>query len=95
MEFDKECDARNLNCPLPILRCKKSLSEIESAQILKIMATDPGAVKDFQAFGGPVILCCASGNRSGQATYFLQSQGMDSVYNGGSWLDVNYFSNAK
>lgn len=50
MEFDKECDARNLNCPLPILRCKKSLSEIESAQILKIMATDPGAVKDFQAF---------------------------------------------
>ena len=50
MEFDKELDARNLNCPLPILRCKKGLSEIEPAQTLKIMATDPGSVKDFQAF---------------------------------------------
>ena len=50
MEFDKECDARNLNCPLPILRCKKSLSELAPAQTLKIMATDPGSVKDFQAF---------------------------------------------
>jgi tRNA 2-thiouridine synthesizing protein A len=50
MDFDKECDARNLNCPLPILRCKKSLSEIETGQILRITATDPGSVKDFQAF---------------------------------------------
>ena len=50
MEFNQECDARHLNCPLPILRCKKALSEIEPAQVLKIMATDPGAVKDFQAF---------------------------------------------
>ncbi len=50
MEFDKEVDAKNLNCPLPILRCKKGLSEINAAQVLKIMATDPGAVKDFQAF---------------------------------------------
>ena len=50
MDFDKELDAKNLNCPLPILRCKKGLSEINAAQILKIMATDPGAVKDFQAF---------------------------------------------
>jgi rhodanese-related sulfurtransferase len=37
----------------------------------------------------PVVLCCASGNRSGQATYFLQAQGID-CENGGSWLDVNY-----
>jgi tRNA 2-thiouridine synthesizing protein A len=50
MEFDKECDARNLNCPLPILRCKKSLSEINEHQVLKITATDPGSVKDFEAF---------------------------------------------
>jgi tRNA 2-thiouridine synthesizing protein A len=50
MEFDKECDARNLNCPLPILRCKKSLSEIEPDQTLKVLATDPGSVKDLQAF---------------------------------------------
>jgi tRNA 2-thiouridine synthesizing protein A len=50
MDFDKELDAKNLNCPLPILRCKKGLSEISADQVLKIMATDPGAVKDFQAF---------------------------------------------
>jgi len=50
MQFDKELDARGLNCPLPILRTKKSLNEMTSGQVLKIMATDPGAVKDFQAF---------------------------------------------
>lgn len=50
MEFDKEVDARNLNCPLPILRCKKGLSDMLANQILKIMATDPGSVKDFEAF---------------------------------------------
>ena len=50
MEFDKELDAKNLNCPLPILRCKKGLSEITAGQTLKVVATDPGAVKDFQAF---------------------------------------------
>jgi tRNA 2-thiouridine synthesizing protein A len=50
MEFDKEVDARNLNCPLPILRCKKGLSDMEAEQTLKIMATDPGSVKDFEAF---------------------------------------------
>ena len=50
MKFDKELDAKHLNCPLPILRCKKSLSEITAGQTLKVVATDPGAVKDFQAF---------------------------------------------
>lgn len=50
MEFDKEVDARNLNCPLPILRCKKGLSDMQAEQTLKIMATDPGSVKDFAAF---------------------------------------------
>ena len=50
MEFDKEVDATGLKCPLPILRCKKALSEIESSQVLKIIATDTGAVKDFKAF---------------------------------------------
>jgi tRNA 2-thiouridine synthesizing protein A len=48
--FDKELDARGLNCPLPILRAKKSLSDMEPGQVLKIVATDPGSVKDFQAF---------------------------------------------
>ena len=50
MDFDKELDARGLNCPLPILRTKKALSDMQSGQVLRILATDPGAVKDFQAF---------------------------------------------
>lgn len=50
MQFDKEVDARNLNCPLPILRCKKALNELSAEQVLKITATDPGSKKDFDAF---------------------------------------------
>ena len=50
MEFDKELDARGLNCPLPILRAKKALTDMSSGQVLRIVATDPGSVKDFQAF---------------------------------------------
>lgn len=50
MEHDKELDARGLNCPLPILRAKKALSEMTTGQVLHIIATDPGSVKDFQAF---------------------------------------------
>ena len=50
MTFDMARDARGLNCPLPILRAKKALAELESGQILRIIATDPGSVKDFAAF---------------------------------------------
>lgn len=50
MQHDKELDARGLNCPLPILRAKKALAEMTSGQVLRILATDPGSVKDFQAF---------------------------------------------
>ena len=50
MDFDKELDARGLNCPLPILRTKKALADLSSGQVLKVLATDPGAVKDFEAF---------------------------------------------
>ncbi|HUL40771.1 MAG TPA: sulfurtransferase TusA family protein [Burkholderiales bacterium] len=50
MNFDKEIDTRGLNCPLPILRTKKTLSEMSSGQVLKVLATDPGSVKDFLAF---------------------------------------------
>ena len=48
--FDRELDARGLNCPLPILRTKKTLNDMASGQVLKILATDPGSVRDFQAF---------------------------------------------
>ena len=50
MEFDKEVDAKGLNCPLPILRTKKALTGMASGQVLRILATDPGSVKDFEAF---------------------------------------------
>ena len=50
MSFDAELDAKGLNCPLPILRAKKSLAELSAGQVLKIVATDPGSVKDFEAF---------------------------------------------
>jgi len=59
MEFDKELDASGLNCPLPILRTKKALSDMSSGQVLRIVATDPGSVKDFEAFakqtGNPLL----------------------------------------
>lgn len=50
MRTDQELDCRGLNCPLPILRTKQALGQIASGQVLKVLATDPGAVKDFQAF---------------------------------------------
>jgi tRNA 2-thiouridine synthesizing protein A len=50
MHFDKELDARGLNCPLPILRTKKALTDLQSGQVLKVLATDRGSVKDFQTF---------------------------------------------
>lgn len=49
-DFDQELDARGLNCPLPILRAKKALNALQGGQVLKIIATDPGSVKDFEAF---------------------------------------------
>jgi tRNA 2-thiouridine synthesizing protein A len=50
MNFDKDLDARGLNCPLPILRTKKALTGMASGEVLRVLATDPGSVKDFQAF---------------------------------------------
>jgi tRNA 2-thiouridine synthesizing protein A len=50
MNIDKEIDTRGLNCPLPILKAKKALAEMQSGQLLKVVATDPGSMRDFQAF---------------------------------------------
>jgi tRNA 2-thiouridine synthesizing protein A len=50
METDKELDTRGLNCPLPILKAKKALADMASGQVLKVLATDPGSNRDFQAF---------------------------------------------
>ncbi len=49
-DFDQELDASGLNCPLPILRAKKALAALDTGQVLHIIATDPGSVKDFEAF---------------------------------------------
>ncbi len=50
MDIAKELDTRGLNCPLPILKAKKALSDMVSGQLLKVVATDAGSVRDFQAF---------------------------------------------
>lgn len=50
MQIDKEIDTRGLNCPLPILKAKKALAELDSGQLLKVVATDTGSLRDFQAF---------------------------------------------
>ena len=50
MEASKELDTRGLNCPLPILKAKKALADMGSGQLLRVVSTDPGSVRDFQAF---------------------------------------------
>ena len=67
MNFDKELDARGLSCPLPILKTKKSLTDLASGQVLKIVATDPGSIKDVQAFAnqtGHTLLSSAEEDRT-------------------------------
>jgi tRNA 2-thiouridine synthesizing protein A len=75
MDFDKELDARGLNCPLPILRVKKALAEMAGGQVLSVVATDSGSVKDFQAF------CRQTGNElldssetNGEYTFFMKKK---------------------
>ena len=50
MQTHKEIDTRGLNCPLPILKAKKALADMESGELLKVLATDVGSLRDFQAF---------------------------------------------
>jgi len=73
MNFDRELDVKGLNCPLPILRTKKALSEMASGEVLHVLATDPGSVKDFQAFAkqtGNELL--SSGEADQVFEYFLK-----------------------
>ncbi|MCW5601105.1 sulfurtransferase TusA family protein [Nitrosomonas sp.] len=75
MNFDKELDVRGLVCPLPILRTKKSLADMTHGQILKIVATDPGAVIDFQVFAeqtGNQLL--SSDETAGEFLFYLQKK---------------------
>jgi len=69
--FDTELDASGLNCPLPILRAKKSLAGMQSGQILHIIATDPGSVKDFEAFAKQTGNELMESKEEGGKFYFL------------------------
>ncbi len=73
MEYDKELDARGLHCPLPILKAKKALADMFSGEVLRIVATDRGSVRDFQAFakqtGNELLLHSQNDN---EFIFFLQ-----------------------
>lgn len=72
-DFDQELDASGLNCPLPILRAKKALSGMQRGEVLKVISTDQGSVKDFDAFckqtQNPLL---SSGEDNGRFVFFLQ-----------------------
>ena len=75
MQHDKEIDTRGLNCPLPILRTKKALADVQSGQVLKVVATDPGSVKDFQTFSkqtGHTLLSHSEAN--GEFTFLMKKK---------------------
>ena len=65
MDTPKELDTRGLNCPLPILKAKKALADMTSGQLLRVVSTDPGSTRDFQAFarqtGNELVEQSASG----------------------------------
>ncbi len=72
-DFDRELDASGLNCSFPILRAKKTLADMESGQVLHIIATDPGSVKDFEAFAkqtGNELM--SSGEEGGKFTFLIK-----------------------
>ena len=73
MEANKEIDTRGLNCPLPILKAKKALADMLSGEVLKVVATDPGSVRDFQAFArqtGNELVAQTSGEK--EFVHFLR-----------------------
>ena len=75
MNFDKELNARGLSCPLPIVKTKKSLAAMTSGQVLKVVATDCGAVKDMQAFAdqtGNTLL--SSTEENSEYIFFMQKK---------------------
>jgi tRNA 2-thiouridine synthesizing protein A len=75
MNFDKELNARGLSCPLPIVKTKKSLADMASDQVLKVIATDCGAVKDMQAFAdqtGNTLMSTTEEN--GEYIFFMKKK---------------------
>ncbi len=74
-DFDQELDARGLNCPLPILRAKKALNGMAAGEILKIISTDPGSVKDFEAFASQTGNELMASTEEGGEFHFLMKKG--------------------
>ncbi|MBL1276552.1 MAG: sulfurtransferase TusA family protein [Ectothiorhodospiraceae bacterium] len=72
--FDQELDASGLNCPLPILRAKKALNGMGAGEVLHIIATDPGAVKDFEAFAKQTGNTLTDSREDGGKFYFLMKK---------------------
>ena len=70
-EFDQELDACGLNCPLPILRAKKALIAMGSGEVLRVIATDAGSVKDFEAFSRQTGNALLESREEGGKFYFL------------------------
>ena len=72
---DKELDARGMNCPLPILRTRKMLNEMQSGQVLRIVATDPGSMKDMEAFakqtGNPLL---SHGQEGSEFVFYMRKK---------------------
>ncbi|HMT91625.1 sulfurtransferase TusA family protein [uncultured Thiothrix sp.] len=72
-DFNTELDARGLNCPLPILRTKKAMTSMAAGDVLKIVATDPGSVKDMEAYakqtGNELV---ASSENNGEYTFYIK-----------------------
>jgi tRNA 2-thiouridine synthesizing protein A len=72
---DKELDARGLNCPLPILRARKALNDMTPGQVLRIVSTDPGSVKDFESFAkqtGNTLLSNAASEK--EFTFYMRKK---------------------
>jgi tRNA 2-thiouridine synthesizing protein A len=75
MNHDQELDASGLNCPLPILRAKKTLSAMASGQVLHVVATDPGSVRDFDAFAKQTGNALIESREEGGKFHFMLKKG--------------------
>lgn len=82
---------KEANCTIVDVRSHEEFMGGHVANSINIpLQTIPERIDELKGLNAPLVLCCASGNRSGQAQYFLSQQGLD-CHNGGSWLNVNYY----
>lgn len=74
MNFDTELDARGLACPMPLLKLKQCLNKMDSGQVIRVLTTDPGSVRDFAAFLRQVSseLLEQAENDSGEFCFYIR-----------------------